>query len=697
MSDIVIKEVFLNEAREILSHVESDLVVFEAGSDPEILNRIFRYAHTLKGSSSMAGYEQVSELMHGLETILDRLRSGVLEIDDRLIDILLECFDWVKLALFGGGDEEADGIKRNLIERMGAYSAEKAGEIREDARPEQAEDFGYRYFRARAKFRDTIFESGIDPLSIIEDFVSLGNVVEMAVDDTALPALAALDPEKCYLGWDITIKAPCRLEQAEEVFLFVRDDNEIILEDVTARFVEDPCGEKYLEEKRIGELLVRRGILTRKELDDVLGDQELNNRKIGDIIVGKGYATHKDIQFALGEQERIRTRIETGTVRVDTKKLDSLMNLLGEIVIGQSAIARVADELPEEQGFMLKNALYGLDRTTREFQEQIMSIRMIPIGSTFEQFRRFVRDTAHDIGKEIKLEIFGEETELDKTVIEKIGDPLKHMIRNAVDHGIEGPEERERKGKAREGRVRLNAYHQEGSIFIEVTDDGTGLDLQKIRAKAVSLGLVKAGDEVPDERLASFIFMPGFTTTEEAGDLSGRGVGMDVVKTNIESLRGTVEIDTAENIGTTFRIKLPLTLAIIEGMLVRSGGNIYIIPLLSIVECIQPKKEDIEIVEASGELIRVRESYVPLVRLYNYFGITADCENPWETIVVIVESGKETMGIMVDELVGQQQIVIKSLSGQVTKTRAVSGAAILGDGKVALILDVHGLFGELTK
>ncbi|MBN1495951.1 MAG: chemotaxis protein CheA [Spirochaetes bacterium] len=697
MSDTVIKEVFLNEAREILSNVESDLVVFEAGSDPEVLNRIFRYVHTLKGSSSMAGYENVSELMHDLETVLDRLRSGSLAVDDRLVDILLECFDWVKLALFDGGSaEETGAAQRGLIDRMAAFSAEKPAEDGDAAQPEEAKDYGYRYFRVRAKFRDAIFESGIDPLSIIEDFISLGRVVEMSVDDD-LPELGSLDPEKCYLGWDITIKAPCRLEQAEEVFLFVKDDNEIVLEDVTSRFIDDSGGDKYLEEKRIGEILVRKGILTRKELDDVLADQELTNRKIGDIIVEKGYAAHKDIQYALGEQDRIRTKIETGTVRVDTRKLDSLMNLLGEIVIGQSAIARVADELPEEQGFMLKNALYGLDRTTREFQEQIMAIRMIPIGATFEQFRRFVRDTARDIGKEIRLEIFGEETELDKTVIEKISDPLKHMIRNAVDHGIEDPAERERKGKSREGRIRLNAYHQEGNMFIEVTDDGAGLDVGKIRSKAVSLGLMRAGDELPEEKLFSYIFSPGFTTAEEAGDLSGRGVGMDVVKTNIEALRGTVEIDSAENVGTTFLIKLPLTLAIIEGMLVRSGVNIYIVPLLSIVECIQPKREDVKVVEGSGELIRVREKYVPLVRLYDYFGIRADCENPWETIVVIVETGKETLGIMVDELVGQQQIVIKSLSGQVTRSRAVSGAAILGDGKVALILDVHGLFGEMTR
>jgi two-component system chemotaxis sensor kinase CheA len=341
------------------------------------------------------------------------------------------------------------------------------------------------------------------------------------------------------------------------------------------------------------------------------------------------------------------------------------------------------------------NALYGLDRTTREFQEQIMSIRMVPVGPVFGQFRRFVRDAARDHGKEIRLEIYGEETELDKTVIEKIGDPLKHMIRNAVDHGIEGPEERAAAGKGREGRIRLNAYHREGSVYIEVTDDGRGLDRERIRAKAADLGLLRQDEEVDDDHILDLIFAPGLTTAESAGDLSGRGVGMDVVKTNIEALRGTVEIESVKGAGTTLRIRLPLTMAIIEGMLVRSGANVFIIPLLSIVECVQPARENIETVGGRGEFFMVRGSCVPLVRLYEYFGTAALVRNPWEALVVIVESGRDMLGIMVDEVVGQQQIVIKSLGDHVTSTRAVSGAAILGDGRVALILDVHGMSAEI--
>ena len=685
----------MHEAHEILSSLESDLVLLEQGGDPELLNRVFRCAHTLKGSSAVAGFDEVRGFMHSLEGVLDGLRSGMIAVDDRLTDLLLGSVDWVRLELFGGDDKiDTIGMKQELLDRIKGYRIEGSPPA---ADPEKEfTDVGYRYFRMRAKFRDDIFEFGINPLSIIDDFISMGSIVEMKVDDARLPELGSLNPEKCYLGWDVILKTKFPGEKLNEVFLFVRDDNKIELEDVSSRYIDEYGGKKITEDRKIGEILLRKGILARGELDEVLEEQGVTNRKIGDIIIEKGFATEKEIQCALAEQEGFRRRMETGTVRVDARKLDTLLNLLGEIVIGQSGIARIADEIPEIQGLRLKNALYGLDRTTREFQEQIMSIRMIPIGPTFNQFRRFIRDATRDLGKKIKLEIFGEETEIDKTMIEKISDPLKHMIRNALDHGIESPDEREGKGKSCEGLVRLNAYHQEGSVFIEITDDGRGIDRARIREKAVSLGLMKQDEEVSEERLFSFIFLPGFTTVEETSDLSGRGVGMDVVKTNIEAMRGTVTVETLEGIGTTFQIKLPLTLAIIEGMLVRIGENIYIIPLLSIAECLQPKRDDVATVEGKGELLHVRGRYIPLIRLHDLFGIKSDCANPWESLVVVVESEEEAVGIMVDELVGQQQIVIKSLNGNISKTRAVSGAAILGDGMVALILDIHGLVGEMT-
>jgi two-component system chemotaxis sensor kinase CheA len=373
------------------------------------------------------------------------------------------------------------------------------------------------------------------------------------------------------------------------------------------------------------------------------------------------------------------------------------MNLLGEIVIGQSSLLRIAEELEEDNeiGFQLKNSLYGLDRITREFQEQIMSIRMIPIGPTFEQFRRFVRDVSRDRGKDIKLKLEGGDTELDKTVIEKIGDPLKHMIRNAIDHAIEQPDERERGGKPREGQITLRSYHQEGNVYIEIIDDGRGVNLAKVRSKALALGYITEDEDASSERLLSFLFSPGFSTADSVGDLSGRGVGMDVVKTNVEELRGSVEIRTEDGKGTTMRIKLPLTLAIIDGMLVKIGRSIYIIPLLSIVESMQPKKDDIKTIEGKGEVIHFRGEFVPLVRLYDAFGLESQYKNPWEALIIVVEAGNVRMGLMVDDLLGQQQIVIKSLDNYITVSRAISGGAILGDGRVALIIDIHGLVEDI--
>lgn len=704
MNDTGIKEVFLEEAREILEKLESDIVSLEERSDPEIINDIFRQVHTIKGSSGIAGFDQVYEFSHRLENLMDRVRSGELEADREIVNILLDGMDWIKMALFGGeeiGEEKLESVKRSLLEKIEGFEPEKAEEKPSgEAKKEEAasggdeEEAGYRYFRVEARFREDIFLQGIDPLLVMEDLYSLGQVKAAHVNRGGMPEFESMDPEKCYLSWDLMLKTKKGLEDVMNVFLFVREDNPVKVEEVTSEFVK-AADEKLMTDRKLGEILVGRGIITEEELAEAIDSQAKENRKLGDIVVEKGYATEKDVRYALGEQEKIRVKMETGTVRVDTTKLDRLMNLLGEIVIGQSSISRLADELDDEKSFRLKNALYGLDRTTREFQEQIMAIRMIPIGPTFEQFRRFVRDASQAAGKEIRLEIEGRETELDKTVIEKIGDPLKHMIRNAIDHGLETPEDRMAAGKDRAGTIRLRAYHQEGSVYIEIRDDGRGINKEKLRAKAIQKELIKAEDELSENKLLALIFVPGFSTADTVGDLSGRGVGMDVVKTNIDALRGVVEIESREGEGSVFRIKLPLTMAIIDGMLVRVGTQVYIVPLLSIVESMQPKREDVKTVEGKGEVLKVRDEYVTLVRLYDMFHIHADQANPWESLVVIVESGGDRVGIMVDDLLGQHQTVIKSLDKGITESRAVSGAAILGDGSVALIMDIHGLIGEI--
>jgi len=701
MSESAIKEVFISEAKEIIEKLESDLVQLEENEgDQEIVNRIFRSFHTLKGSSGIVGLTSIYNFSHKLENLLDRVRSGDIAVDNSLIDLILGSIDWIRDELF---TEKADtdesksamnALQQRILEYTGEEKAVEAGEEEETGRAKPKAGV-YNYFRIKARFADDVFETGIDPLMIIEDLLTVGTLLTKNVDREQLPALDAINPERCYLSWDLIIKTLEPVDKINDVFMFVRDRNSITIEDVTASF--SGRGRELPQEKRIGEILLEKGIISEAELDAVLKYHDSHKTKIGDIIVKKGLASEKDVKDALEEQEKLKKKIELNTVRVDTNRLDNILNLLGEIVIGQSSLNRIADELDDDKdtGFQLKNALYGLDRITREFQEQIMSIRMIPIGPSFEQFRRFVRDSAHERGKDIKLVIEGGDTELDKTVIEKISDPLKHMIRNAIDHGIEVPEEREAAGKAAAGLVTLRAYHQEGNVFIEVLDDGRGVNLAKVRSRAVERGLLKEDEEASRERLLSYLFHPGFSTADRVDDLSGRGVGMDVVKTNIEELRGTVELKSEEGKGTTIRIKLPLTLAIIDGMLVSIGRNIYIIPLLSIVESMQPKQEDVKTVEGKGEMISFRGEFVSLARLYDLFEIDARHKNPWEGLVIVVESANTRIGLLVDDLLGQQQIVIKSLDNYITRSRSISGAAILGDGKVALIVDIHGLVEDI--
>jgi two-component system chemotaxis sensor kinase CheA len=703
MGDMGLTEVFLNESKEIIGNLETDIVTLEENREnQEIINRIFRYFHTLKGSSGIAGFNVIYEFTHNLESLFDKVRSGEIMVSSDIIDILLDSIDWIKGELFSNSDIEDSGkVQAELTERINECMGFKP-KVKEESSDFLSAVGAYsgvgsseRYFKINALFKKDIFNNGIDPLMVIEDLSNLGEVLISNVDQKLIPDFYKIDPEQCYLSWEIILKTHHDEMKVRDVFLFVMDDNKIDIENVTDKYSEVK-EHGYQTEKKLGEILIEKGILNDSDLEEIVKEQSDQKIKLGDIIVQKGLASTRQVDEALLEQDKIKKKLEISTVRVDSAKLDNLMNLLGEIVIGQASLHRVSEDMEEEKAFRLKNSLYGLDRVTREFQEQIMSIRMVPIGPTFEQFKRFVRDTAHSLGKEIKLKVEGGDTELDKTVIEKIGDPLKHMIRNAIGHGIEVASERTALGKASAGTVTLKAYHQEGNVFIDVIDDGRGIELASVKKKGVALGLISE-EETSKEKILALIFNPGFSTSDQVGDLSGRGVGMDVVKTNVEELRGSVEVKSKEGQGTLIRIKLPLTLAIIEGMLVNVGTSILIIPLLSVIETIQVKKDDYRTVEGKGEVILVRGEYISLIRLSLLFGIEAGITDPWEALIVIVESNGERIGIMIDDLIGQQQIVIKSIDNFITTSRSISGATILGDGRVALIVDIHGLVQEIKN
>jgi len=440
------------------------------------------------------------------------------------------------------------------------------------------------------------------------------------------------------------------------------------------------------EPKKLGEILLESGDVSQEQLQIALHEQE---KPLGEILVEKGITTPEKVENALKIQSTTGKK-SAETVKVDTQKLDNLVNLVGELVIANALINEVLGNDNTTNTTTNKN-LSQLGKIVKDIQDQVMSMRMVPLKSTFQKMARLVRDVSTKAGKKVRLEVSGEETELDKTVIEEIGDPLVHIIRNSIDHGIEPQDERISKGKLAEGLVRLNAFHKGGNIIIEIEDDGKGLCRDKILKKAIEKGLVEETASLSDQQIYNLIFAAGFSTAEKITDISGRGVGMDVVKKNVERLRGKVDISTVEGKGTKISIKLPLTLAIIDGMIVQVGNEKYIIPMLSIEESIRPNKEHISTVQHRGELLNIRGNLLPIVRLHNLYNVKPKKTNPWEALILIVEGEGRRCGVLVDDLLGQQQIVIKSLGEQFRNVRGVSGSAILGDGCVSLILDVGGI------
>jgi len=434
---------------------------------------------------------------------------------------------------------------------------------------------------------------------------------------------------------------------------------------------------------KLGDILVAKGDVSEEQVEAALKEQ---SKHLGEILVDKGITTPEKVNSALKIQSKVG-KATSETVKVDTQKLDSLVNLVGELVIANALINEI---LGSNANGANKNFSH-LTKIVKEIQDEVMSMRMVPLKSTFQKMSRLVRDVSSKMGKKVHLEISGEDTELDKTVTEEIGDPLVHIIRNSIDHGIESYEERVAKGKPAEGLVRLDAFHRGGNIVIEIEDDGKGLSKEKLLKKAIEKGLVEQNASLTDTQIYNLIFAAGFSTAEKVTDISGRGVGMDVVKKNVERLRGKVEISTVEGKGTKISIKLPLTLAIIDGMIVQVGTEKYIVPMLSIEESIRPKKDDISTVLHRGELINVRGNLLPMVRLHNLYNVKPKKTNPWEALILIVEGEGHRCGLLVDDLLGQQQIVIKSLGEQFRNIKGISGGAILGDGHIGLILDVGGI------
>ncbi|MDH4300705.1 MAG: chemotaxis protein CheA [Nitrospira sp.] len=709
------QDAFFEEAAEHLAVVEEGLLELEQHpEDRDLHNKIFRSAHSIKGASGMFGFNAVTQFTHKMETLLDLLRNGQKAVSPYIADLLLKSTDCLKTLIDAaktGAPVDDETVQRLTTELATACSSEVSSspQVAESVKVASAEqaDHGHEY-TINWTPPEWLFQRGLDPLQILKELGNIGTLLQVTIDTSRLPDLAEMDPEKCYLSWKMQLKTGKDRKAVEAVFEFVREDGVLTIEEVRDK-ASGAQGEGHRpsapphaapltpngienELKPLGEILVESGVVSRETLDGALAQQ----KRVGEILIEQHAASPQQVEQALQKQRALEAaahskKTDTASIRVDTDKIDKLINLVGELVITQSMLSDLGARFEMGQMPVLLERMAQLERNTREIQERVMSIRMLPIGTAFSRFPRLVRDLSAKAGKKIQLVLSGEETELDKTVIESIADPLTHLVRNSADHGLETPEMRLDDNKPEVGTIRLNAFHEGGNICITVEDDGRGLDREKILAKGAKHGLIAENEKLTDDQIWSMIFKPGFSTADKITDISGRGVGMDVVKRNIENLGGTISIKTEKGKGTRFTLKLPLTLAIIEGMTVRVGRETYIVPLLSILESLQPRPESVKTVIGKGELINVRDTYLPIVRLYEVFSLQPEHTDPTKGILLILETEGERAVVMVDEILGQQQVVIKSMEQNFRKVEGIAGATILGDGTVGFILDVRGL------
>ncbi len=655
-------QTFFEESLEGLDLMESALLNLDAGAvDAEMINSIFRAAHSIKGGSATFGFTALADFTHVLETLLDEVRDGSRDVSQGLVALLLRAVDALRelVAAAQGGAAVDQAAVDVLQAQLRAELGQGGGEATAATVATAAAAGGWRiHFRPHPD----ILRTGNDPLRILRELADLGEL-RVRLDDSALPEWPALDPESCLLGWDLELHAEVERAAIDEAFAWVADESTLTIEPLAAP-QQDPAVDAASDPTVAGELVAERRRTDRRQSED-----------------RRGSAATAD----------------ASSIRVGTNKIDALINMVGELVITQSMLGQIGESLSlgatESQIEKLCDGLAELERNTRELQESVMRIRMLPISFAFNRFPRLVHDLGGKLDKQIDLRLSGENTELDKTVMEKISDPLVHLVRNAIDHGIETPEVRTAAGKPAVGTLHLDACHQGGNIVIEISDDGAGLNREKILGKAVERGVVSDDEvaEMTDEKICDLIFQPGFSTVDAVSDVSGRGVGMDVVRRNIQSLGGSVEVHSQQGKGSRFIIRLPLTLAILDGQLVRVGDQIYIIPLVSIIESLQAREELINLVAGMAEVYRLRDDYLSVIRLHRLFNIQADTENLTEGLLVVVEGDGQKAGVFVDELLGQQQVVIKSLESNYRRVEGVSGATILGDGSVALIMDVPGL------
>jgi len=729
-------DAFFEESFEALDSMEAALLKLDIGApDRELINTIFRVAHSIKGGSATFGFSDIASFTHSLETLLDELRSGSMQVTLPMSDLLLKSVDVLRAMLRAVQAKQPVDAQRVsdlqfdlelMIAQKSAAPAVSAGPAAAPAArpapsasqapaaspvsgaaaasiadrsatgaggPEPTTPAGLTGRRWQISFRPyrELFARGNDPLRMMRELADLGHLV-VRVDTMALPPLSELDPSECHLAWTLELTGDVREEAIRQVFEWAEGDCELMIAQIDAGTTTAALDANSAAAGARTASAGTSASAPASATDNATADAILSAGPASAPAVAKTEGASKaDGPKADAKEGQVTSIGDSGSIRVSVEKIDELMNTVGELVITQAMLSQLGTQIEGATAEKLRAGLAQLERNMRELQESVMRVRMLPITFVFSRFPRMVRDLAQRLGKQIELKLTGEQTELDKTVLEKIGDPLVHLVRNSIDHGIESPEVRAAAGKPAFGTVHLDACHRGGNIAVEVSDDGAGLDKDRILAKARARGLVGPNDQLTDEQIHELIFLPGFSTAEKTTDVSGRGVGMDVVRRNVKELGGKIELRTERGKGSRFVITLPLTLAIVDGQSVAVGSETYIVPLISIVESMQLKSSNVSRLSGRGEVFSFRGDYLPIIRLHELYGVEPHTRNLHEGLVVVAEGEGRRVGLFVDDLLGQQQVVIKSLEANYGHVEGVSGATILGDGSVALILDVPGI------
>ncbi|MCC2521425.1 chemotaxis protein CheA [Vibrio coralliilyticus] len=682
-----LRKMFYEECRENLEVLEDVLLNLDVTSlDEESINTIFRAAHSIKGGAATFNLFDISEFTHSVEAYLDLVRNNEKELTAETVDLLLKSGDCIQSML--EGHEQGSEVDTALQKEVSAQLHELLGEASVDPEPHNEElsepttnsddsqpdtSGGEGHWLVTFEPHPEMFFSGNDPLRILRELKELHAFCQITVNTESLPEIEAIEAELCYLKWQASLDAEVKEEEIREIFEWVEDECELTVEFISAIPATTTAAPEEVEESQTSATKAPSATKEVAAQDSIKAEQ-------------------KPTKVA-------KTESSVSSIRVDIDKVDSLINLVGELVITQSMLTEIGNDFTIDKLEKLKVGLAQLLQNSKDLQENVLNIRMLPMSFAFSRFPRLVRDLSTRLEKQVDLQIQGEQTELDKTVLERIVDPLVHLVRNGIDHGIEQPQTRLERGKKEQGVIKLNAYHQGGSIVIEIKDDGAGLDCDKLWNKATEKGVLAPDarrEDMSEKQIMNLIFAPGFSTAEEVSDISGRGVGMDVVRRNIEELGGHIEVESELGVGSCFTISLPLTLAILDGQLVKVAGEVYVIPLLTIVESIQIDPECIKLASGGIELYRLREENIPILRLQEELemGQSGSLD---ARILCFVEAAGNRVGLLLDELLDQQQVVIKSLESNYSKVAGISGATILGDGSVSLILDIQGLITNFLK